>query len=310
MPNAQRMVNYLRAFLGVRYYWPRWDQPGDNAENKPMVGNDDPVIGFDCSGFAQAFHAFLGVHIRRDADQVFRRAARAREIRLELRDRAPRRDLVFRRKQDDRSFLARGALGFRPGEGVVLPLGLVQGQKITQVLRTATLRVGDVTDFDELPTPFRALATDLETGEPVVLASGDLATVLRASMSAPGVLAPVEIDGRLLVDGGLVDNLPVSLAREMGVDVLIAVDVSFPLADRAGLGSALDVTNQMIGIMVRRGTRESRAALAPNDVLIEPDLGRMTAVEFGPRRAELPPRTASNDRGDIARSTLQLLQGV
>ena len=157
-----------------------------------------------------------------------------------VRDRAPRRDLVFRRKQDDRSFLARGALGFRDGEGVVLPLGLVQGQKITQVLRTATLPVGDEQDFDQLPTPFRALATDLETGEPVVLRSGDLATVLRASMSAPGVLAPVEIDGRLLVDGGLVDNLPVSLAREMGVDVVIAVDVGFPLALRDGLGSALE----------------------------------------------------------------------
>ncbi len=197
-----------------------------------------------------------------------------------LRDRAPRRDLVFRRKQDDRSYLARGALGFREGEGVTLPLGLVQGQKITQVLRTATLRVGDLQDFDRLPTPFRALATDLETGEPVVLRSGDLATVLRASMSAPGVLAPVEIDGRLLVDGGLVDNLPVSLAREMGVDVIIAVDVSFPLALRDGLGSALDVTNQMIGIMVRRGTRESRALLGEGDVLVEPDLGRMTAVDF------------------------------
>ena len=197
-----------------------------------------------------------------------------------LRDRAPRRDLVYRRKQDDRNILARGALGFREGEGIVLPLGLVQGQKITQVLRNATLPVADVQDFDRLPLPFRALATDLETGEPVVLRSGDLATVLRASMSAPGVLAPVEIGGRLLVDGGLVDNLPVSLARQMNVDVLIAVDVSFPLADRAGLESALDVTNQMIGIMVRRGTQASRAELTARDVLIEPDLGRMTAVDF------------------------------
>jgi len=197
-----------------------------------------------------------------------------------LRDRAPRRDLVFRRKQDDRGILAKGALGFSPGEGVVLPLGLVQGQKITQALRAATLRVADVRDFDRLPIPFRALATDLETGEPVVLRSGDLATVLRASMSAPGLLAPVEIGGRMLVDGGLVDNLPVALAREMGVDVLIAVDVSFPLADRAGLESALDVTNQMIGIMVRRGTLESRARLTPRDVLVEPALGSMTAVDF------------------------------
>ena len=197
-----------------------------------------------------------------------------------LQDRAPRRDLVYRRKQDDRNFLARTSLGVRGGEGVELPLGLVQGQKITQVLRNATLRVADVQDFDDLPTPFRALATDLETGEAVVLGSGDLVTVLRASMSAPGVLAPVEVGGRLLVDGGLVDNLPVSLAREMGVDVLIAVDVSFPLATREGLESPLDVTNQMVAIMIRKGTAVARAQLTERDVLIEPDLGRMTSVEF------------------------------
>jgi len=198
-----------------------------------------------------------------------------------LTDRAPRRDLVFRRKQDDRSILARGALGVRPGDGFELPLGLVQGQKITQLLRAATLPVAEVRDFDRLPIPFRALATDLETGEPVVLRSGDLATVLRASMSAPGVFAPVEMDGRMLVDGGLVDNLPVELGRSMGVDLLIVVDVSFPLARRDGLESPLDVTNQMIGIMVRRGTLESRAKLTDRDILVEPDLGRMTAVNFG-----------------------------
>jgi NTE family protein len=197
-----------------------------------------------------------------------------------LKDRPPRRDLVYRRKQDDRAILAPGSLGVREGEGIVLPLGLVQGQKVTQLLRAATLPVAEVHDFDRLPIPFRALATDLETGERVVLRSGDLATVLRASMSAPGVFAPVEIDGRLLVDGGLVDNLPVDLARSMGVDVLIAVDVSFPLARRDELGSPLDVTNQMIGIMVRRGTLESRKELTARDVLVEPDLGSMTAVNF------------------------------
>ena len=197
-----------------------------------------------------------------------------------LRDRTPRKDLVYRRKQDDRSFLATGGLGINADDGVTLPLGLLQGQKITQVLRNATMRVADVQDFDHLPTPFRGLATDLETGEPVVLRSGDLATVLRASMSAPGVLAPVDIDGRLLVDGGLVDNLPVDLAREMGVDIVIAVDVSFPLATRAGLESPLDVTNQMIAIMVRRGTQASLKELHPDDVLVSPDLGRMTSIDF------------------------------
>ena len=198
-----------------------------------------------------------------------------------IRDRAPRRELAYRRKQDDRNILAKGAVGVNTSAGVVLPLGLVQGHKITQVLRDATVRVADVQDFDRLPTPFRALATDLETGEAVVMGEGDLVTVLRASMSAPGVLTPVERNGRLLVDGGLVDNLPVELAQSMGVDRLIVVDVSFPLAKREGLGSAFDITNQMVGIMVRRGTLESKKHLQPGDVLIEPDLGAMTAIEFG-----------------------------
>ncbi len=219
-----------------------------------------------------------------------------------IRDRSPRQDLVYRRKQDDRNILAPGQLGVNATEGVVLPLGLVQGHKINQVLRTATVRVADVQDFDQLPTPFRALATDLETGEPVVLDRGDLVTVLRASMSAPGVLTPVELNGRLLVDGGLVDNLPVALARSMGVDTLIVVDVSFPLARRDGFDSALDITNQMIGIMVRRGTLESRAKLQPGDVLIEPKLGAMTALEFArmPEVMELGRQAAQAGAAELA----------
>ncbi|MBK6350258.1 MAG: patatin-like phospholipase family protein [Proteobacteria bacterium] len=198
-----------------------------------------------------------------------------------IRDRAPRRERAYRRKQDDRNILAKGALGVNTSAGVVLPLGLVQGHKITQVLRDSTARVADVQDFDRLPTRFRALATDLETGEAVVMGQGDLVTVLRASMSAPGVLTPIEMNGRLLVDGGLVDNLPVELAQSMGVDRLIVVDVSFPLAQRDGLRSAFDITNQMVGIMVRRSTLESKRHLQPGDVLIEPDLGAMTAIDFG-----------------------------
>jgi NTE family protein len=300
MPSRYLLLATCAAVLA----WPSAAPQADEAS--PAVTNQRPRIGLVLSGGGARGAAHVGVirtleEMRVPIDAVagtsmgavvgglFAAGLTGNEIdaafrRLDwqelLRDRAPRQDLVFRRKQDDRGILAKGSLGFREGEGVVLPLGLVQGQKITQALRAATLRVGDVRDFDRLPIPFRALATDLETGEPVVLRSGDLATVLRASMSAPGLLAPVEIDGRMLVDGGLVDNLPVGLAREMGVDVLIAVDVSFPLADRDGLESALDVTNQMIGIMVRRGTRASRAMLGSRDVLIEPQLGAMTAVEF------------------------------
>src|SRR6188508_2454695 len=138
-------------------------------------------------------------------------------------DRPPRAELGFRRKQDDRNFLVRYALGVRE-DGFVLPQGLVQGQKLEQVLRNAALPVAQIRDFNRLPIPFRAVATDLETGEAVLMDSGDLVTAMRASMSAPGVFAPAQRDGRLLIDGGLVENLPIDVARQMGVDILIVVD--------------------------------------------------------------------------------------
>ena len=128
-------------------------------------------------------------------------------------------------------------------------------------------------DFDHLPTPFRALATDLETGEPVVWRRAISSRCCARACRRPACSHQSKSTAGLLVDGGLVDNLPVDLARQMGVDRLIVVDVSFPLAQRAGIGSAFDITNQMIGIMVRRGTRESKQHLRASDVLIEPDLG-------------------------------------
>src|SRR5688572_25864650 len=149
-------------------------------------------------------------------------------------DRPPRAQLGYRRKQDDRNFLVRYSLGVR-ADGFVYPRGLVQGQKFEQVLRNAAIPVADVQDFDRLAIPFRAIATDLETGQLIVMNSGDLVTALRASMSAPGVFAPAPRDGRLLIDGGIAENLPVDTARQMGVDRLIVVDVSFPLYAREEL---------------------------------------------------------------------------
>jgi len=194
-------------------------------------------------------------------------------------DRPPRSDLNFRRKQDDREFLVRFPLGVEGGKFRV-PRGLIQGQKLTQILRRETIAVAGVDDFDQLPIPFRAVATDLETGERRVLAGGDLTEAMRASMSAPGVFAPVEIDGRLLVDGGLVENLPVDVADVMGVDIVIAVDVGFQPVGRRELNSALAVSNQMVTIMMLRETYRQRALLGGDDVLIEPGLGTMPSTDF------------------------------
>src|SRR6202789_5424 len=196
-----------------------------------------------------------------------------------FRDAPPRRDLAFRRKQDDRNFLVRLPLGLKHGK-ILLPKGFIQGQKLQETLRQLTLPFSNTTNFDLLPTPFRAVATDLETGNAVVMDKGDLAIAMRASMSAPGVFAPVELDGRLLVDGGLAENLPINVARAMHADILIVSDVSFPLQPRAALNSALSISNQMLAILVRKDSDKQRTSLGPKDVLIEPELGLTPATDF------------------------------
>jgi NTE family protein len=196
-----------------------------------------------------------------------------------FRDRPPRQELNFRRKEEDREYLVDFPLGIQ-GRKLRIPTGLLQEQKLTQLLRQATLPVAGVTQFDQLRVPFRAVATDLETGTPVIMDSGDLATALRASMSAPGVFAPVQRDGRLLVDGGLVENLPIDVARSMDVDVLIVVDAGFPLQPRSRLTSLASVSNQALAILVRRDVGRQRATLTPQDVLIEPTLGDRSSYDF------------------------------
>jgi NTE family protein len=196
-----------------------------------------------------------------------------------FRDAPPRRDLAFRRKQDDRNFLVRLPLGLKHGK-ILLPKGFIQGQKLQETLRQLTLPFSNSTDFDLLPTPFRAVATDLLTGAAVLMHQGDLAIAMRASISAPGVFAPVETQGRVLVDGGLAENLPVDVAREMHADILIVSDVSFPLQARSALDSALSISNQMLAILVRKDADRQRATLSGSDILIEPNLGSASSTDF------------------------------
>ena len=196
-----------------------------------------------------------------------------------FRDAPPRRDLNFRRKQDDRNFLVRLPLGLKHYH-ILLPKGFIQGEKLQETLRQLTLPFSNTTDFDKLPTPFRAVATDLETGDAVLLEKGDLSIAMRASISAPGVFAPVEYRQRLLVDGGLADNLPIDVARDMKADILIVSDVSFPLQPRERLDSALSISNQTLAILVRQNADRQKATLGPRDILIEPSLGTSPATDF------------------------------
>ena len=160
-----------------------------------------------------------------------------------------------------RNFLVKFPLGLRGGQ-IVLPKGLIQGQRLTQTLRRLTLPVARISNFDELPTPFRAVATDLETGEPWSWARGTSPAPCARASRRPGVFAPVEREGRLLVDGGIADNVPMDIARAMGVDILIVVDVGFPLLPREQLTSAPVISNQMLAILIRRNAQAQLATLA------------------------------------------------
>jgi NTE family protein len=192
----------------------------------------------------------------------------------------PRRLKSFRRKRDDDLFLVEQKPGLNDGE-FELPFGLVQGQVIDMIISRETLRASQVDNFDELAIPFRAVAGDLVTGQAVVLGSGSLARAIRASMSIPAALSPIEIDGRLLVDGGIAMNLPVEVAREMGADVVIAVDISSELLGRETLRSVLDVTSQLTNLLTRAGTEQQRQKLTENDILIVPQLPPdLTSLDF------------------------------
>lgn len=192
-------------------------------------------------------------------------------------DQPPREDLDFGRKEEDLRYLFDLGLGVRLPPKVILPSGLVAGQKIELLLREKTLHVSGIHDFSEFPIPFACVAADIEHGTSVVLDHGDLARAIRASMSIPGFFAPVEIDGRILVDGGITDNMPVVEAQSMGAEVVIAVDVSEPLRERDQLGNLFGVIGQLTGMLTRLNVEQQ----FPNvDILMDPELGELSGGDF------------------------------
>ena len=194
-------------------------------------------------------------------------------------DRPPLEDLSFRRKEDSANQLIKFDAGIRDGK-LALPLGLIQGQNLNFILKSRLIHTSAIHDFDRLMIPFRAVAADIETGEAVILGKGDLANAMRASMSIPGVFAPVEIDGRLLVDGGIADNLPVDVAKKLGADILIAVNIGTLRRSRENLTSAMMITTQVMTILIQKNTDEQIAALREGDILLQPPLGSIGSSDF------------------------------
>jgi NTE family protein len=196
-----------------------------------------------------------------------------------FRDSTDRAQRPMRRKRDDIANLGGAELGFRDGR-LALPRGALQGHRLLLWLRRQTLGVAGIDDFSRLPLPFAAVATDIVSGERVVMRSGDLALAMRASMAVPGVFAPIRVDERLMVDGGVVENVPVRVAREQGAERLIVVDVGAPLLREEQLGSLLSVTVQMISVLMKHESDRVLAELHPDDVLIRPQLGDFSSADF------------------------------
>jgi NTE family protein len=205
---------------------------------------------------------------------------------LLFRDLPPREERAVRLKRDDATNLAPVEIGLRDGD-ILLPKGAVSGVQLESVLRRLS-KVRGFHRFDDLPIPFRAVATDLVTGKPVVLSQGELPAAMRASMSVPGVIEPLRLDSRLLVDGGLTNNLPVDVARAMGADIVIAVNLGTPLLKAESLNSILGVTGQMVNILTEQNVQASLASLKPTDVLIVPQLGDFSATDFDHLSATVP----------------------
>jgi len=202
-----------------------------------------------------------------------------REINSELlfKDNPPREERPVRRKQEDyKPFFGPE---FGATTGLRLPKGIVTGIQLETVLRRLAKAKG-YHQFDRLPIPYRAVATDLVTGKAVVFHDGELANVMRASMSVPGAVAPAEFGGMMLVDGMLTSNLPVEAARQMGAEVIIAVNVGTPLLKREDLTSLLGVTSQMLSILTEQNVQASIASLKPSDILISPELSEFTTGDF------------------------------
>lgn len=197
-----------------------------------------------------------------------------------LSDRPLRDTLHFRRREEDLLLPSRVELAVTKQDRVSLPRSVAGNAALEEAL--AQLLPPGMRDrhADQLALPFRSVASDLVTGELVELSDTSLFLAMRASLAVPGVFAPVRIDRRLVADGGLVRNLPVDIARALGADVIIAVNVGTPLAPERELGSAIGVARQMLQILTEQNVQRSLKELGKDDILIAPDLRGVGFLDF------------------------------
>jgi len=174
--------------------------------------------------------------------------------------------LSYRRKQDRRDFLVEAPLGLK--HGLNGPNGYNPGQGVGLLLDRIAFPESGIASFDDLPIPFRCVATDMQSGEAVVLRDGPLAQAVRASMAIPGVFTPIELKGRMLADGGMVQNIPVETVRGMNADIVIAIELRLPPGDIAQLESLTGVLSRAIDVMITQNEHHS-LSLADDKISVD-----------------------------------------
>ena len=202
-------------------------------------------------------------------------------------DTIPRESLSFKDKETRDKYNIPINVGYSDEE-VKMPAGLLRGQSMSLLLRSSTNLIQQLGHFDQLSIPFRAVATDLATGKPVVLSSGSIVAAMQASASVPGALQPALIDGQLLVDGGIANNMPIDVVKRMGADIVIAVDIGSPLVGNDQLDSAIAVLNQLSTILTNASSEKQKALLSESDILIRPNIGKLSTTDFSIMPIALP----------------------
>lgn len=220
-----------------------------------------------------------GAHAAGNSVEAMELIVRSTDWESVIADRPARDELAFRRREDDLLLPSRIEFGVGK-DGITLPPSAAGNAALEFAL--ARLMPGSTRNrpVDRLPLPFRSVASDLVSGELVELGDVPLFLAMRASLAVPGVFAPVRVNQRLLVDGGLVRNLPIDLARAMGAEIIIAVNVGTPLAAENTLGNAIGVAQQMLRILTEQNVQRSLQELGPRDILIAPDLSSVSFMDF------------------------------
>ncbi|MBM7072240.1 patatin-like phospholipase family protein [Shewanella sp. 202IG2-18] len=194
-------------------------------------------------------------------------------------DTIPRQSLSYRDKQQRDQYNVPLSIGYSKDK-IKTPSGLLLGQTMSRLLRGSTGLVQKFGSFDQLAIPYRAVATDLATSHAVVLDSGSIVFAMQASATVPGALELAHWHGKLLVDGGIANNMPVDVVKKMGADIVIAVDIGSSLVSKDKLNSTVDVLNQLSTILTNASTNHQKSLLTDKDILIRPAVGQMSTTDF------------------------------